>query len=282
MINFLKGIVVGMGGISPGLSGSVLLVIFGLYQRAIDAVSTLFKNFKKNLLFLLPLVAGFGTGILLFSKVIDFFLENFEMQTRFTFLGLVLGTVPLFYSEVKKNGFSKKYYAVIAASAALGLLLLFFSENLFPTVNSPNVFQSVILGVAVAASSIVPGVDSAVILSAVGLYELYVKSLASFDLSVLIPAGVGLVIGAVLISLLMSFLLKRFYTVTFSIIFGFFISIIPSVLSDNCRLGLNGTSAVSLILMLLGFLLSFYLGDIKGNNERLKHIFSKKGKACDD
>ncbi len=282
MINFLKGIVVGMGGISPGLSGSVLLVIFGLYQRAIDAVSTLFKNFKKNLLFLLPLVAGFGTGILLFSKVIDFFLENFEIQTRFAFLGLVLGTVPLFYSEVKKNGFSKKYYAVIAASAALGLLLLFFSENLFPTVDSPDVFQSVILGVAVAASSIVPGVDSAVILSAVGLYELYVSSLANFDLSVLIPAGVGLVIGAVLISLLMSFLLKRFYTVTFSIIFGFFISIIPSVLSDNCRLGLNGTSAVSLILMLLGFLLSFYLGDIKGNNERLKRIFSKKGKACDD
>ena len=100
MKNFLKGIIVGIGGIAPGLSGSVLLVIFGLYQKTIDAIGTLFKNFKKNILFLVPLFLGFGVGILLFSKVIDFFLSNFEMQTRFTFLGLVIGTIPLFYNEV--------------------------------------------------------------------------------------------------------------------------------------------------------------------------------------
>ena len=60
MANFLKGIIVGIGGIAPGLSGSVLLVIFGLYQKTINAIGTIFKDFKKNLMFLIPLFAGFG------------------------------------------------------------------------------------------------------------------------------------------------------------------------------------------------------------------------------
>ena len=66
MINFLKGIVVGVGGIAPGLSGSVLLVIFGLYEKTVNAIGTIFKNFKENLKFLVPLVCGFGVGVLLF------------------------------------------------------------------------------------------------------------------------------------------------------------------------------------------------------------------------
>ena len=113
MKNFFKGIIVGIGGIAPGLSGSVLLVIFGLYQKTINAIGTLFKNFKKNIMFLVPLFLGFGVGVLLFSKVVDFLLNTFEMQTRFAFLGLVIGTIPLFYKEVKKEGFSKKYYILI-------------------------------------------------------------------------------------------------------------------------------------------------------------------------
>jgi len=223
MLNFLKGIIVGIGGIAPGLSGSVLLVILGLYQKTITAIGTLFKNFKKNLLFLIPLFAGFGVGIILFSKAVDFLLENFEMYTRFAFFGLVLGTVPLVYKEVKKEGFGKKYYIPIVLSAAAGFCLFYFNKGLFPTVTNPNLLQSMLLGVAVAGSSIVPGVDSAVILSSLGLYELYVSSLADFNLTVLLPAGVGVVLGALVISFVMNKLMARFYTITFSIIFGLFL-----------------------------------------------------------
>ena len=62
LINFLKGIIVGIGGVAPGLSGSVLLVIFGLYQKTINAIGTIFKDFKKNVCFLVPLFLGFGVG----------------------------------------------------------------------------------------------------------------------------------------------------------------------------------------------------------------------------
>lgn len=275
MTNFLKGIVVGIGGIAPGLSGSVLLVIFGLYQKTINAIGTIFKDFKKNLMFLIPLFAGFGVGVLIFSKIVDFLLNNFEMQTRFTFLGLIIGTIPLFYKEVKKEGFNKKYYIVIAIALMLGLFVFFFNSNLFPTITEPNLFQSVILGVAVAGSSIVPGVDSAAILSSLGLYELYVSSIANLDFAILIPAAFGLGIGVLVISFIINKLIKHFYTMTFSIIFGLFLSIIPSVLNESCVLAFNAVSVISIILVFVGFAVSFYLGGIQGNNAKIKGFIKK-------
>ena len=66
MERFLKGIIVGLGGVAPGLSGSVLLIIFGLYQKTLDALGSLLTDLRKNLRFLLPLVAGMFLGVLLF------------------------------------------------------------------------------------------------------------------------------------------------------------------------------------------------------------------------
>ena len=271
MLNFLKGIIVGMGGIAPGLSGSVLLVILGLYQKTINALGTLFKDIKNNLKFLIPLILGFGVGVILFSKIVDFLLNNYEMYTRFAFLGLVLGTIPLFYREVKKEGISRKHYIIIGISAILGFSLFFFNKNLFPAISNPNLIQSALLGVAVAGSSIVPGIDSAVILSTLGLYELYVSSLAEFNLQILVPAGVGLILGAIVISLVMNRLLKRHYTVTFSVIFGLFLAISPNVLTERCVLGFNGTSVISINLLLCGFAISYFLGNVKENSNKLKN-----------
>ena len=270
--NFFKGIIVGIGGVAPGLSGSVLLVIFGLYQKTINAIGTIFKDFKKNLCFLIPLFLGFGVGVLLFSKVVNFLLNNFEAPTRFAFLGLILGTLPLFWKEVKKEGFSKKYYIAIVAGLIVGILLFYFNANLFPVVTEPNLFQSVILGVAVAGSSIVPGVDSAAILSSLGLYELYVKSVAELNFAILIPAGVGLGLGVLVISFIVNKLIKHCYTLTFSIIFGLFLSIIPKVLNGSC---IEGFNIGSIFFVIFGFLFSLYFGDIQNNNENIKNFFWK-------
>ncbi len=273
MIHFLKGILVGIGGIAPGLSGSVLLVIFGLYQKTVNAIGTLFKDLKKNLMFLIPLFAGFGVGVLIFSKIVDFLLNNYEMHTRFAFFGLIIGTIPLFYKEVKKEGFKRKYYIFMICAFTVGAVFSYFSKGIFPTVENPNLIQSVILGFSVAASSIIPGVDSAVILSTLGLYEIYVSSLADLDFSVLIPAAFGLGFGVLFISFVVNKILKRFYTASFSIIFGLFLTIIPSVLNESCKLGNNISSLTAIILAIIGFFVSFFLGDIEGNIRRIKRIF---------
>lgn len=258
----------------PGLSGSILLVIFGLYKKTIEAIGTLFKDFKKNLIFLVPLFLGFGTGIFLFSKLVDFLITNYEMYTRYTFLGLIIGTIPLFYKEVKKNGFNRKYYFLIGLSFILGLILFFFNNNLFPTVTNPNLTQSFVLGIAVAASTIVPGVDSAAILSAFGLYEIYVSSIANMDFSILIPAAFGLIFGALIISFIINKLINKYYTVTFSIIFGLFLSIIPSILNGNCYLYLNLNSVIAIGLFIVGFGISRFLDKLKENSEILKQFIT--------
>ena len=275
MKRFFKGIIVGIGGVAPGLSGSVLLIIFGMYQKTLDALGNLLGNFKKNVRFLLPLVAGMGLGVLLFSKVINFLLNGYEMPTRFCFLGLILGTLPMIWQEVKKEGFPKRYYALILLSAALGTWFFTVNPNAFPQVTNPTVLQSVLLGVAVAATAIIPGVDPAVFLSTLGFYEMYVAALANLNMTVLLPMVVGLALGAVAISFGMSWLFKRFYTATYSVIFGIFLSMIPNMLSENCVLGFNLPSVLSLLLLIAGFLVSFWLGDLENNNRRLRALFHK-------
>lgn len=278
MIQFLKGIVVGIGGIAPGLSGSVLLIIFGLYQKTLEALGTLFGNFKKNVRFLLPLVTGMFLGVLLFSKVINFLLNTYEMPTRFCFLGLILGTLPMVWQEVKKEGFARKYYGVILLSAALGIGFFLVNPNVFPQVTDPSLLQSVALGVAVAATAIIPGVDPAVFLSTLGFYEMYVAALANLQLQILVPMAGGLALGAVGISFGMNLLFKRFYTATYSVIFGIFLSMIPNMLTENCVLGGNLLSAVSVVMLLVGFAVSFYLGDLETNNRRIRAWFAQKRK----
>ncbi len=266
MKNVLRGIVIGLGAIAPGLSGSILLVIFGLYQKAIHAISTIFKNFKRSLKFLVPLGCGVLIGIILFSKLIDFLLTAFEMQTRFAFLGLILGSVPLFFREVRKNGFRKKYYLFIAAAFVVGVLLFGVNRDLFPKVTDPNLFQSALLGLVVATSYIVPGVDSAAILSALGMYDLWVSSLAHLDLSVLIPAAFGMAVGALVVSVIINKLIAICYTATFSIIFGLFLSVIPSVITKDCVLAPDLRTLASLIALILGFVFSLLFSNL----ERLK------------
>ncbi len=276
MERFFKGIIVGLGGVAPGLSGSVLLIIFGLYQKTLDALGSLLTNFRKNLRFLAPLVAGMFLGVLLFSKLIDFFLNTYEMPTRFCFLGLILGTLPMVWQEVKKEGFSRKYYLIIALAAALGTWFFTVNPNAFPQVTDPSLMQKLLLGVAVAATAIVPGVDPAVFLSTLGFYEMYVAALANVDLSILIPMVGGLAVGAVAISFTMSLLFRQFYTASFSVIFGIFLSMIPNMLTESCVLGWNGKSAVSILVLVIGFGVSWYLGDLRAHNARLKKWFVKK------
>ncbi len=265
---FLKSIIVGLGGIAPGLSGSVLMIIFGIYQDALEALGTLFVNFKQKVRFLLPVAAGIVVGILLFSKVLNFFLTTFEMPTRFAFLGLIAGTVPLFYRETKKQGFSPKYYIFIVLAFLAGTLLFTVNPDRFQQIENPSFMQKILLGIAVATSTIVPGVDPAVFLSSLGLYELYVSSLAELRLDILLPMLIGLVSGGITVSYLMSRLFRHFYTATFSVIFGVFLSMIPNMLNESCYLAADLQTVVSILLLIAGFFLSFYMG-------RINHSFAK-------
>ena len=260
---FLVSIIIGLGGVSPGLSGSVLMILFGLYEPVLEALGTLFRDFKKKITYLLPIVAGMVVGVLIFSRLIDFLLDHHEVPTRFCFLGLILGTVPLFFQEVRKKGFAWYYWLVIAAAFAGGMALFTVNAGSFTQVTDPTLWHKILLGFAVATSAIVPGVDPAVLLSSLGLYELYVSALADLDFSILLPMVIGLAAGAVVVSFLMSHLIKRFHTTAFSVIFGVFLAMIPNMLTPECRLSAAPISIWYVALIVIGFGVSYFLGKTK-------------------
>ena len=170
------------------------------------------------------------------------------------------------WREVRKEGFGRGYYLLIFLSAAAGTWMFTLSPGNFPQVTNPTLLQSILLGVAVAATAIIPGVDPAVFLTSLGFYEMYVHALATVELSILGPMVLGLAAGAVGISALISGLFRRWYTATYSVIFGIFLSMIPNMLTAECALGRNMDSAVSVAVLVLGFLISWYLGDLEKHN----------------
>lgn len=258
---FFKGIICGLGGVSPGLSGSVMLIIFGLYNKTIESIGTFFKNIKENFIFLLPLFMGIGVGVLLFGNIVSFLLDKYEMITRLTFLGFILGTIPLFYKKVKLKDFKKTDYMIIIFAFVVGLSLMLFNDS-FSQVDTLNIFQSIFLGLVLSAATIIPGIDSAVILSSLGLFEIYIKAIKDLEFAILLPALLGVGIGVLVFSAIINYLIKKHYTITYCMIFGLFLSIIPSVINSSVKLSFNLTTLISIIFLILGIFISYKLSII--------------------
>ena len=266
----VKGMISGIGAVAPGLSGGILLVLLGLYQKTIRALGTLFKNFKENFKFLFPLVCGIGIGAVIFIKIMKFLLDTFPMQTKFGFFGLILGTIPMFYKEVTKKGYKKKYYLIVLATLLLGLYIFQFKTELLDLSTSGDMLRGLVIGLSYACSIAMPGIDSASTMSTFGVYDSkggFIDSVDKLDFAVLIPAGIAVVVGILILSFFMNILLKKQYTITFSVIFGFFLSIVPSImLHENDFLsafGLNPASIISCVLLVIGVLASYFFSKIK-------------------
>ena len=100
---FLIGILIGTAMIIPGVSGAVIAVIFGVYDKLIASLTNLFKDFKKNMLFLSTLGSGILVGTIWFSNVMMFLYEKCEVATKLSFIGLILGGVPYLIKEIKSK-----------------------------------------------------------------------------------------------------------------------------------------------------------------------------------
>lgn len=180
IVNFIKGIIVGIAVVIPGLSGSMFAVIVGLYEKMINAVSNLRKGFKKNVLFLLPIVLGGVIGILLSAKLIVDLCEKFPQQAYFFFIGLVLGSIPLVLRKVKQIKFKPIYLLITLFSFGFIMIMGYLSsgetsESISETVHDLTGFSDVIAvfiaGFFSCALMSVPGVSGSVTLMVLGQYN---------------------------------------------------------------------------------------------------------------
>lgn len=259
VLDYLKGILIGCGAILPGISSGVFCVIFGIYEKLVDSILNLFKDFKKNFLFLLPIGLGGITGILLFGKMLNFLFNTYPMQTSFCFMGLICGSIPLLMKNIssKTSGFRLHYIIFLLSAFAFGIICIKL-ENILPNLiqinlNSESYFYFILAGFLMSIGIVVPGVSSTVILMCLGVYSYYLNAIANLDFSILLPMGIGVLLGSIIFLKIIQFLLHKYYPQTFYAIIGFVLGSI-FVLYPGINFGPEG--ALSVIL----FIVSFWIG----------------------
>lgn len=298
---FLKGIVVGAANIIPGVSGGTIAVIMGIFDRLIEALNTLFKKFKENLLFLLPVGLGAAVGIVGLSRVINWALSNYEVQTNFFFVGLVAGSIPLIYKRaVSKSSFKPIYIIpfLIGAACVIGMAFITPSgggEAAIQTLTFGNFFKMLGGGAIAAAAMVVPGISGSLVMVLLGMYSSVTLAIekattfGNFDTMlegglVLVPLAIGVLIGIFTIAKIIEIVMKKYFTGTYFGIFGLMIGSLGALLINMDIIHQQFNASVilgSLITTAAGFFTAFYLGrekDVPEESELLpdEHIDDKK------
>ena len=167
MTNFFIGILLGAGAILPGISSGVICVICGIYDKLISSLFGLWKNFKKNFLYLLPIALGGAIGVFLFGNILKTLFNNFQMQTNLCFIGLILGSIPALCKKINaEHTFKLRYLFFTVIAFILGYLLVII-ENKFDFSNNVNDFTNgflILSGFLMSIGVVVPGVSNTLIL----------------------------------------------------------------------------------------------------------------------
>ena len=250
--DFFIGILIGAGAILPGVSSGVICVITGIYDKLIASIFNLFKDFKKNFTFLLPLAVGGFVGVFLFGNILKTLFNMLPVQTSFCFIGLILGSIPLLVKKINHEHTFKLHYLLFTiASFALGYFLVILENNFSFNLVSDYSFGFLVLsGFLMSIGVIVPGVSNTVILMCLGVYSVYINAIATLNLSILIPIGIGLILGCIIFLVIIKYLLKHFYMQTYYSIIGFTLG---SVLVLYSPISFDFVGFISVILLVLGF-----------------------------
>lgn len=190
----------GIGGVLPGVSGGILAISLGVYEKMMHAIGNIFRSFKEHVRYLLPLVIGTGIGILLTSNVLSMFIERYEPQMLSLFTGLVLGSMPELFHEVTLGGQKVKWKHVLAAVLGLAFVLLFALGESSVAANDKVMTLSIpaalISGAILSIGTVIPGISSSFILVYLGFYPAVIATIASvLDFSTLANEGFGAAIA---------------------------------------------------------------------------------------
>ncbi len=190
-IRLLKGILVGVGFILPGLSGGVLAVIFRIYDPIIRFLAKPFHRFGRNVMYFIPIAIGMGIGVLLFSIVVEAAFGRFSAQFICLFIGFVVGTFPSLFRQAGKQGRTIVHWILMGIAAVVIFVIMVAGNSLALNV-SPNILVWVMSGALIGLGVIVPGMSPSNFLIYFGLYDKMASGIAALDLTVIIPLVIGL------------------------------------------------------------------------------------------
>ena len=266
LILFIKGVVLGVAFVIPGVSGGTLAVLMGIYEELIEAASNFYKSiadFKKYFMYLLPIGLGVVFSVAVFAKLIKFGLDKAPIITILIFLGMIIGGIPALVRNVKGTKINLKDMTLMLVGLIIVISMLIFhksNSNVVLTNMSIGGYITLFLVGAIAAvTMVVPGISGSFTLMLIGYYEPIlnlVNDITSFknlgpNLILIFTFMLGVFIGIIFISKIIEWCLKHYKRETYYAIIGFVLSSIISVIYEVSKFPFNLTHLIIGIVLLV-------------------------------
>jgi len=282
----LHGVIIGIANIIPGVSGGTMMVSMGIYDKIIHCITHLFKEFKKSVLYLLPIAIGMGIAIIASSFGLEYLFANFPVQTNLLFIGLVIGGLPAIWKRVqsvKKEKNCKvhtRHILVGIAFCALVIFLAAIGEKEGAAANMSftliNVLKLFGVGIIASATMVIPGVSGSMMLLLLGYYNPIIaeisdffRALAAFDMNgilsgcgVLIPFGIGVIFGIFAIAKLVEILFEKCPLYVYLAIIGLIAASPVAIILMGSYPALNVVNVLTgLVCLAAGVVVAMKLGE---------------------
>ena len=252
LIIVLKGVAVGVANKVPGVSGGLVAFVLGFYEEFIDSLQKFnveginlikkgeFKIFYKHIngQFLGLLLLGMIVSYFSVSRILDYLLNHYEIYVWSLFFGLIIGSLLFIYRRVESLKLETFFWTLLGFIFGLSLSLI------TPAGQNENLFFVFICGIVSVVGMTLPGFSGSFILMLMGNYVLLLVDsvnalyitlsnlfLGKFEiltdpylcnmLKILLVFSFGSLVGLILFSNILKFVLKKYKNKTLSTIMGF-------------------------------------------------------------
>ena len=265
IVRLLKGVMVGIGFITPGLSGGVLAVVFGIYEPMIRFLGNLRRKFIENVTFFLPVGIGGVIGVVAFSAVVDIAFTHYAALFTWLFIGFIAGTFPSLFKTAGKQGRNWWHWLLLILIAGGTVFLMRWMENFRSVQLTPSFTNWLMSGALIGLGVVVPGMSPSNFLIYLGLYQPMAAGLRTFDFGVAIPLTLGMIICVLVLAKLIAWLFKKFYTIMYHFILGVVVGSTIAIIPEGV---MGWDIALAVLLFVLGALASFGLAKLDEKFER--------------
>jgi putative membrane protein len=276
----LKGVMMGVANIIPGVSGGTMAVSMGIYDKIIHAATHLVSEFKKSMKLLLPIVLGMALGIVVLARILEYMFARVPLQTNLLFIGLIIGGLPAITKKVKGKTIRGGhilvcllFFGVVAGLAMMGEQEGAAADLSFHLINIVKLFG---VGIVASATMVIPGVSGSMMLMLMGYYNPilnevndFIDNLVQFNVpgildgcKVLVPFGIGVVVGIFAIAKIIEIIFEKFPDYAYWAIIGLIVASPVAIFF----MGSMGTITIVSVLtgavaLLLGVFIALKLGE---------------------
>ncbi|HGO3755392.1 TPA: DUF368 domain-containing protein [Staphylococcus aureus] len=277
-INILKGFAMGTSDLVPGVSGGTIALLLGIYNQFIASISGIFsRRFWPSSTFLIPIIIGMLLAMGSLSNLFNYLLSQHHIPTMFFFGGLIIGIVPyLLKISNYKTSFTTKHYMMVIAGIAILIVITLMNngdkhagETL--TLSTGLIIKYFIAGMCASSAMLLPGISGSFMLLVFGVYGTVMLAISEVvklnfaGLPILLAVGFGVLAGFIISSKIIQYFLTHHKLMTFALIIGFVVGSLFAVfpgLPTNIVMWF-----VSLVVFIIGFIVSLTLGRITAENE---------------